>query len=104
MRLSVNNHVMKVEIKDVCFTLGVGEDLIETREKFLEYMGQMFDGAIYDSLTENITEEEMGKCLTGGRGLSHIPNTVMMQMLADGKENYDTLKEISDYIQNNKIV
>ena len=95
---------MKVEIKDVCFTLGVGEDLIETREKFLEYMGQMFDGAIYDSLTENITEEEMGKCLTGGRGLSHIPNTVMMQMLADGKENYDTLKEISDYIQNNKIV
>jgi hypothetical protein len=115
---------MKVEIKDVCFTLGVGEDLIETREKFLEYMGQMFDRAIYDSLTEDIT---------GGRGLRNnipnIPDAAALRQrdewLNDSKndftdedaekilrivmgresieDSYDALKEIADYMQKGSI-
>lgn len=94
-------------------TFAIQDDLIKTREKFLEYMGHIFDEAIYDSLSatgEDITEEEIDKCLTGGRRrrskvmmideYSHIPNTVMMQMMEEGKEGYDTLREITEYVRN----
>lgn len=98
MRLRVReNSGMEVKFENECFTISLGEDLIETREQFLEHMGQMFDEAIYNSLI-------------GERGLrsnammidehGYIPNTVMMQIMDDGKENYDTLKEIQNYIQN----
>lgn len=66
---------IKVTIDDI-YTISKGETLVETRDNFLEYMGRMFDEAIYNSLN--------GEDITGGRGLrsideySHIPNTVMM--------------------------
>ena len=99
---------IKVIIDDT-YTISKGETLVETRDNFLEYMGCVFDEAIYDSLNgEDISEDEMDKCSTGGRGLrskamiiddySHIPNTVMMQMLEEGKEKYDTLREIQNYV------
>jgi hypothetical protein len=90
-------------IIDDTYVIVKGETLVETRDNFLDMMGRVFDEAIYDSLAEDITEEEIGKCLTGGRGLSHIPNTVMMQIMKDGKESYDTLKEITDYMQKGSI-
>jgi hypothetical protein len=104
---------IKVVIDDT-YTISKGETLVETRDNFLDMMGRVFDEAIYDSLTEDISEDEIDRALTGGRGLrskvmiideySHIPNTVMMQMLEEGKESYDTLKEITEYVKNNKIV
>ena len=88
-----------------------GETLVETRDNFLNMIGRAFDEAIYDSLTEDINEKDIDKALTGGRGLrskamiidecSHIPNTVMMQMMEEGKESYDTLREITEYVKNN---
>ena len=109
MRITDINDGIKIIIDDI-YTISKGETLVETRDNFLDMMGKVFDEAIYDSLTEDITEEDIGKCLTGGRGLrskvmmvdeySHIPNTVMMQMLAEGKESYDTLREITEYVRN----
>ena len=101
MRLKVReNSGMEVKFENECFTISLGEDLIETREQFLEHMGQIFDKAIYDSLI-------------GGRGLrsnammideySHIPNTVMMQMVEEEEEKYNTLREIADYMQKGSI-
>ena len=88
---------MEAKFENECFTISLGEDLIETREQFLEHMGHMFDEAIYGSLVESISEREIDKALTGGRGLrskvmmideySHIPNTVMMQMMEEGKKS-----------------
>ena len=102
-------------IIDSTYIISKGETLVETRDIFLDVMGRVFDEAIYDSLSaierEDISEEEIGKALTGGRGLrskvkmmedySHIPNTVMMQMLDEGKESYDTLREIAEYVKDN---
>lgn len=106
MKVIDTNNGIKVVINDT-YTISKGETLVETRDNFLDMMGRVFDEAIYDSLTEDITEDEM----TGGRGLrskammideySHIPNTVMMQMMEEGKESYDTLREITEYVKNN---
>ena len=99
MKIIDTNNGIKIIIDDT-YTISKGETLVETRDNFLDMMGRVFDEAIYDSLSategEDITEDEIGKALTGGRGLrskvmmiddySHIPNTVMMQMMEEGKE------------------
>jgi hypothetical protein len=92
MRLRIRgNSGMEVKFENECFTISLGEDLIETREQFLEHMGQMFDEAVYSGLRSNaMMIDEHG----------YIPKTVIMQRMEKGKESYDTLKEIQNYIQN----
>ena len=41
---------MEIRIDNEHFVISMGEDLVETREKFLEYMGHMFDEAVYAAL------------------------------------------------------
>ena len=98
----------------------MGEDLVETREKFLDCMGQQFDGAIYQALEKK-----------DNRGFTHnydIPNVIALQnqlskpdaeaikqrdawlsektevnmedleKILDIAGSYDTLKEIADYV------
>ena len=116
MKLRVKNGSMiEVEINS-CFSFAMGEDLVETREKFLNCMGQQFDGAIYQALEKN-----------DNRGFTHnydIPNVIALQnqlskpdaeairqrdaWLKEKTEvnmedlniagSYDALKEIADYV------
>lgn len=107
MQIIDTNNGIKIIIDDT-YTISKGETLVETRDNFLDMMGRIFDEAIYDSLNEgDISEDEM----TGGRGLrskvmmideySHIPNTVMMQMMELSK-SHDSLKELADYVNGTK--
>jgi hypothetical protein len=123
MKIIDMNDGIRIIIDDTC-TIRKGETLVETRDNFLEYMGQMFDEAIYNSLTEDIT---------GGRGLRNnipnIPDAAALRQrdewLNDSKndftdedaekilrivmgresieDSYDALKEIADYMQKGSI-
>ena len=58
MKITTNGqNAIRVRMnEDITFTMQ--NNLIKTREKFLEYMGQLFDKAIYDTITEDITDEK----------------------------------------------
>lgn len=102
MKIIDMNGGIKVIIDDI-YSISKGETLVETRDNFLEMMGRVFDEAIYYSLTEeknDYLEKELSDWRE--RANSHIPNTVMMQILEEGKENYDTLREIAEYVKNSR--
>lgn len=88
MRIIDIDSGIKVIIDDT-YTISKGETLVETRNNFLDMMGRVFDEAIYNSLNdENISEDEIGKCLTGGRRKEDVINTVA----------FNTLKELQEYV------
>ena len=63
------NGGMEVRIEKENFTISMGEDLVETRDKFLEYMGHMFDEAVYAALGQvEVKEDDM----------IYIPNTIAL--------------------------
>lgn len=107
MKITTNGqNTIRVRMnEDINFA--IQDDLIKTREKFLEYIGQLFDKAIYDSLSEtggeDISEErELRSKAMIIDEYSHIPNTLMMQVLEEGKESCDTLREIYNYVQDSR--
>ena len=105
MKLRIKNGSMiEVEINS-CFSFAMGEDLVETREKFLDCMGQQFDGAIYQALEKNdkkgfTCKSDIEAIRQRDAWLKEKTDVDVEKILdiAGSVGSYDALKEIADYV------
>ena len=84
------NSGMEVKIDNEHFTISMGENLIETREMFLEHMGHMFDEAVYAALSEKYPKVRE-YIDTKDDELDEI-----VRQMGSYSESMDVLKEIAD--------
>ena len=96
------NSGMEVRIEKENFTISMGEDLVETREKFLEYMGHMFDEAVYAALSVKTMPKVREYVTTRDDGLDDELDEIVRQ-ISSYSEPVDVLKEITDYLENGKL-
>ena len=81
------NNGIEVKFENECFTISIGENLVETRDRFLYYMGCMFDEAVYAALGQEKTEE-------GKEDMFYLSNTIALnQELGVQEDNIRKLLE-----------